>query len=430
MPKQEKGGIVRGMSEKSQSVRGTQDIRGQQAAAFRHIDEIASQLSSLFNYEELKTPIFEHSEVFHRTLGETSDVISKETYTFLDRGGDSLTLRPEGTAGAVRAFISNGWTQDLPCKFFYSGPMFRYERPQKGRFRQFHQVGVEALGLTDPTADVESIALADEFLKKLGLGGRYKLHINTLGDLESRKNYREELVKYFTIHKSKLSSDSLIRLEKNPLRILDSKDPQDRDLIPSAPQFEACLGSEAKDFFKQVLAGLTNLNIAYQIDPLLVRGLDYYSHTVFEFITTDLGSQGALLAGGRYDGLVKLMGGGEVPGVGWAAGVERLALMIENSFKKVRSPLVAILPAQESALELCFKLATTLRQKNYPVEILTSGNMGKKFKRAAKIEAEFSVVIGPDEIAAGTISVKNMKTGEQTQIPFTGAVKHFDSVSK
>ncbi len=414
-------------SSKSQAVRGTQDLRGSMASAFRHIDSIASQLSELYRFEELKTPIFEHSEVFHRTLGETSDVVSKETYTFLDRGGDSLTLRPEGTAGAVRAFISNGWTQDLPCRFFYSGPMFRYERPQKGRYRQFHQIGVEALGLNDPSADVESLSLAHDLLLKLGLKNRFKLHINTLGDLESRQNYRKTLVDYFTQHKAKLSQDSLVRLEKNPLRILDSKDPGDREIIKNAPQFSSSLTPQASEFFQQVLSGLKSLEIEYHLDPLLVRGLDYYSHTVFEFITTDLGAQGALLAGGRYDGLVKLMGGGDVSGVGWAAGVERLALMIESQFASQQKPLVAVLAAEDSAINYCQKISHLVRSFGNPVELITSGNMGKKFKRADKIKSQFCVVIGSKEMSSKILTLKNMATGVQIEVGVEGLKKTLES---
>ena len=406
-------------NNKLQSVRGTQDFIGESAFLFRRIEELALHHASLFGYEEIKTPIFEFSEVFHRSLGETSDAVSKETYDFKDRGGDSLTLRPEGTAGVVRAFVSNGMAQHLPLRLYYSGPMFRYERPQKGRFRQFHQIGVEALGFENPEADVESMALAWQMLSALGLSNKSQLEINTLGDRESRDRHRQALVDYLTPFRSELSADSQIRLEKNPLRILDSKDEKDQRLLPNAPRMENYLNDTSKNFFDKVLAGLETLKIPYVRNSHLVRGLDYYTHTVFEFTTTHLGAQSALLAGGRYDGLVEMMGGSATPGVGWGSGIERLALLVSPELFAKKNTIVAVIAAEESTESYCMALSQKLRLQDLQVEFMTAGNMGKRFKRAAKINASYAVVVGGNEIQSGTVAIKDLKTGTQTSVPMT-----------
>ncbi len=297
------------MSEKLQAPRGTQDLMGDEYRVHAHITAVANQIAETYGYEPIATPIFESTSVFKRTIGETSDIVGKEMYTFQDRGGDDLTLRPEGTAGAIRAVISNGLTQNMPLKLMYTGPMFRYERPQLGRRRQFHQIGVECLGVSHPYVDVETIALGYQILKTLGLADRVVLEINTIGDTESRQAYRQALINYFIPIKDKLSHDSQDRLMRNPLRILDSKDEGDRVLVKDAPQFEDYLNESSTSFFAEVCVGLDSLNIPYQINRRLVRGLDYYNHTAFEFVTTDLGAQGTVLAGGRYDGLMSQMGG-------------------------------------------------------------------------------------------------------------------------
>src|SRR5487761_379123 len=311
-----------------QPVRGTQDLLPPEQRRHRFVVETARALAERWGYHEIATPIFEFTEVFARPIGETSDIVSKEMYSFTDRGGDQVTLRPEYTAGIVRAMISNGLAQSLPLKLFASGPMFRYERPQKGRFRQFHQIDVELIGVKEPQGDVEVIALGADILSALGVLSRAELHLNTLGDAESRKAYRDALVEYFMQHEHKLSEDSRKRLERNPLRILDSKDEADIALSAAAPHFAEYLTPASREFFAQVRNGLDALGIRYQLDPRLVRGLDYYTHTAFEFVTTEVGSQGAVLAGGRCDGLMSVMGGPETAGVGWAAGIERLGLMI------------------------------------------------------------------------------------------------------
>ncbi|MBN2752282.1 MAG: histidine--tRNA ligase, partial [Rhodospirillaceae bacterium] len=314
-----------------QSVRGTHDLLPEEMRAFRHVVETSRMTAALYGFAEMATPIFEFSGVFARTLGDTSDIVTKEMYTFADRKGESLTLRPEGTAGIARAFISNGLSNDLPFKVFYSGPMFRYERPQKGRQRQFHQVGVELLGVADPQADVEVVAMGRHILDSLGLKGNVTLEINTLGDVESREAYRDALVAYLSKHVADLSADSRERLDRNPLRILDSKDEGDRALIKDAPLLGAYLNESSRAFYDELKNGLLDLGLDFVENPHLVRGLDYYGHTAFEFTTDALGAQGTVMAGGRYDGLIKVMGGPSTPGVGWAAGVERLSMLLSEA---------------------------------------------------------------------------------------------------
>ncbi|MBX2988985.1 MAG: histidine--tRNA ligase [Bdellovibrionaceae bacterium] len=401
---------------KIQCVRGTRDLLPEDKKSFRFVDETAFQIARRYGYGEIETPIFEFSEVFHR-MGETSDVVSKETYNFEDRGGDKLTLRPEGTAGVARAFVSEGLAQNLPLRLYYSGPMFRYERPQKGRYRQFQQLGVECLGLETPLADVECLALAHDLLQALGLGGEVQLEINTLGDPASRQAYRDQLVAYFTPHKASLSQDSRTRLEKNPLRILDSKDEGDRRLIAGAPSFEECLNEESKKFFARVLQGLKDLGISYTLNQRLVRGLDYYNHTVFEFTTDRLGAQGTVLAGGRYDGLIEMMGGPRTPGVGWAAGIDRLADLLDKTKLPKDSPLIALIPADEAGEKESLKVAHELRQKGERVEIFSSGNVGKKMKKANNAGAQWALILGTTEVETAQFALKNLSTGEQKTIP-------------
>jgi histidyl-tRNA synthetase len=409
-------GIEIYMSQKLQPVRGTQDLLPDMCRAFRTINDLAFQTASLYGFEEISTPMFEFSEVFHRTLGESSDMVSKETYTFLDRGGDSLTLRPEGTAGIARAFISNGLAQSLPLKFYYSGPMFRYERPQKGRYRQFHQIGVECLGVESPTADVECLAMAWDFLNQIGLSGKINLEINSLGDPESRLKHRDLLVTYLQDFKTQLSADSQVRLEKNPLRILDSKDPGDQKIIGMAPLLKDCLNQASKDFFAQVLAGLSTLKIPYQTSDKLVRGIDYYTHTVFEFVTTELGAQGTVLAGGRYDGLIETMGGPKTPGVGWASGMERLALLLDPALTKSQLKVIAVIAADEKAESKSLEISHQLRQRGFQVDQPSSGNMGKKMKRANKIGAQFAIILGETELQTNSLTIKNLVSGEQKTV--------------
>jgi histidyl-tRNA synthetase len=405
---------------KYQSVRGTRDLLPAQKKVFRRIEAMAYENATNYGFGQIETPIFEFSDVFHRAMGETSDAVSKETYTFADRGGDLITLRPEGTAGAVRAYVSEGLAQNNPNKLYYYGPMFRYERPQKGRYRQFYQFGVEVLGLDNPLADVECIDLAYTILKKLNLENRCELQINTLGDVESRNSYREALVSFLTPLKDQLSEDSKVRLEKNPLRILDSKDENDKKLIANAPAMADFMTENTKVFFKTVLDGLTKLNIPFKVNSKLVRGLDYYCHTVFEFVTTELGAQGALLAGGRYDGLVETLGGAKTPGVGWASGVDRLVDMCAGHLVIENKKPVSIISLGDRALAEGLLIASQLRNKNIYCEVFMSGNFKKKLERANKLETEKAILIfEQDSEKDGSqmeFKIKDFKTGTETVV--------------
>jgi len=397
-----------------QPVRGTHDLLPDAMRAYRHVVDTTRRMVELYGYEEIATPIFEFSQVFERTLGEASDIVTKEMYSFTDKGGDSITLRPEGTAGVARCFVSEGLAQQLPIRFFYAGPMFRHERPQKGRQRQFHQVGVELIGVAQPQADVEVIAVGARMLDALGVLDKTVLEINTLGDAESRAAYRDVLVDYFGDHRDALSEDSRARLERNPLRILDSKDEGDREIVAGAPLFADYLNEASVAFFDRVTSDLTALDIGFEHNPRLVRGLDYYCHTAFEFTTTALGAQGTVLAGGRYDGLIKMMGGPETPGVGWAAGVERLSMLCGEA-PPPRRP-IALVPVGAEAEAEMGKLAERLRNAGLRVDLAYSGNMSRRMKRANKIAAVASVLVGEDELARGVATVRNMDSGGQVEV--------------
>ncbi|MEW5726557.1 MAG: histidine--tRNA ligase [Pseudomonadota bacterium] len=394
-----------------QPVRGTHDLLPDDARRHRRVEDTAFAVARRYGYGEIVTPIFEFTEVFSRTLGETSDVVTKEMYTFA-MGEESLTLRPEGTAGVARAFISGGLAQSLPLKLFYRGPMFRHERPQKGRQRQFHQVGVEMLGVDSPLADVEVVSMGWRLLAELGLGDKVTLEINTLGDADSRAAYRDALVAYLMPFRDQLSEDSRNRLERNPLRVLDSKDDGDKRIVAQAPVMSDCLTPAAREFFAQVTGGLDALGIPYVVNPKLVRGLDYYCHTAFEFTTTALGAQGTVLAGGRYDGLVAQMGGPATPGIGWAAGVERLAMLVGEVTDPVRP--VAVIPMGDAVAAL--KLADELRAAGIAVEMGFSGNMKKRMARANKANARFAVILGEDEAARGMCTLRDLDSGEQEEV--------------
>jgi histidyl-tRNA synthetase len=397
-----------------QPARGTQDLLPEIARRHRRVSEIARHAAALYGFAEIATPIFEFTEVFARPIGEHTDIVSKEMYTFTDRGGEEVTLRPENTAGVVRAVLSNGLTQSTPLKFFYSGPMFRYERPQKGRFRQFHQIGVELLGVATPQADIEVIALGQRILRALGIADRVMLELNTLGDPASRAAYRDALVRFFSGRVSELSEDSRRRLERNPLRILDSKDPGDQRLAAEAPDFSEYLNEASRDFFARVRDGLDRLGITHRLNPLLVRGLDYYTHTAFEFVTTDLGAQGTVIGGGRYDGLVELMGGPAMPGVGWAAGVERLTMLIDEPLAPPRP--VALVPIGEIAETRMLVLAEQLRDAGVVVELGYSGNLQRRMRRADRIGARAAILLGDDELARGVATLRDLDSGEQSEV--------------
>jgi histidyl-tRNA synthetase len=398
-----------------QPARGTQDILPAAMRRHRAVVETARGIAERYGYEEIATPIFEFTDVFSRPIGEHTDIVSKEMYSFVDRGGEEVTLRPENTAGVVRAVVSNGLTQNLPLKFFYNGPMFRYERPQKGRFRQFHQIGAELIGVASPEADVEAIALGADILDALGILGHCALELNTLGDTESRGAYRAALVEYYAAHRDSLSEDSMRRLDRNPLRILDSKNEGDKRINAGAPDFARHLTSEARDFFGKVRGGLDALGIAYRLNSRLVRGLDYYCHTAFEFVTESLGAQGTVLAGGRYDGLMKLMGGPDTPGVGWAAGIERLASLIAEPSEPSRP--VAIVPLGDAGEAKASVLAHDLRRAGFTVDVAYSGNASRRMKRANKINARVAVILGEDELARENAMLRDLDSGAQTEVP-------------
>ncbi|MGQ0676521.1 MAG: histidine--tRNA ligase [Rhodospirillales bacterium] len=405
-----------------QPVRGTHDLFPADMRRHRMVVDVARGVAERYGYGEIATPIFEFSEVFKRTLGDTSDIVTKEMYSFTDRGGDELTLRPEYTAGIARAFISGGLQQHLPLKVFCHGPMFRYERPQKGRLRQFHQIDVELLGVAGPQADVEVIALGWDILTALGLAGRCVLELNTLGDMASRAAYRRVLVEYLSARKDKLSKDSLERLERNPLRVLDSKDEGDRKVVAGAPSFQEHLNADSRAFFATVRAGLDALNVPYALNPRLVRGLDYYCHSAFEFTTADLGAQGTVMGGGRYDGLIETMGGPPTPGIGWAAGIERLAMLIAEPPAQAR-PL-AIVPMGEAAEAKALGLARDLRRAGFAVELGYGGNVKKRMHRANKVNARAAVILGEDELKRAAAAVRDLDSGEQTEVPLDRLEAH------
>ena len=407
--------------EKVQSVRGTYDLYGATKRKMKKVVATGSDVVEKYGFEEIETPIFEFTEVFSRNLGDTSDIVTKEMYCFEDKGGESLTLRPEGTAGVVRAFVSNGMQQNLPVKFYYTGPMFRYERPQKGRQRQFTQFGVELLGVETPQADIEIISMAYEFLEKLGLSGQVTVEINSLGDEESRDAYRAKLVAYLQEHYDELSEDSKNRLQKNPLRILDSKEDCDKKVVENAPLYADSLNESSRKFFADVLQGLDILGIKYRVNNRLVRGLDYYSHTVFELTTDKLGAQGTVLAGGRYNGLVAQMGGGEVAGIGWACGVERLGMLLEQDVELKRP--IAVIPVGEDTESKALEIAYKLRLAGFRVEQSYNGNMKKRMIKANKVNAVKAVIIGSDELANNTVTLKDLDSGEQKTVALTDLIK-------
>ncbi|HVT52904.1 MAG TPA: histidine--tRNA ligase [Dongiaceae bacterium] len=397
-----------------QPVRGTHDFLPDEMRRYRRVAETARLAAECFGFLEMATPIFEFSEVFKRTLGDTSDIVTKEMYTFTDRGGETVTLRPEGTAGVARALISGGLAQHLPLKYFYSGPMFRYERPQAGRMRQFHQTGIELLGVKDALGDVEVIATGAEFLRRIGVWERSQLEINTLGDNESRQNYRKVLVEYLSQHRENLSAESQDRLGRNPLRILDSKDARDQAIVAEAPVYTDYLNQTSRDFFERVKDGLGTLGIGFVVNARLVRGLDYYCHTCFEVTCDELGAQKTILAGGRYDGLVGMMGGPETPGVGWASGIERCAMLLKEQ-PAARRP-IALVPLGERAEREALKLAGDLRRSDFAVDLGFSGSMKARMKRANKIDAGVAVILGDNELDQRQATVRDLGSGEQTSV--------------
>jgi histidyl-tRNA synthetase len=378
--------------ETPRPIRGTQDMLGEQALRFQHVVDTFDRVRKLFAFQRVEVPVFEATAVFGRSLGETTDVVSKEMYTFEDRGGDSLTLRPEFTAGIARAYLTEGWQQYAPLKVATHGPLFRYERPQKGRFRQFHQLDVEVIGAAEPAADVELLVMADQLLRELGVSDGVTLQLNTLGDAETRAAWRDALVRHFDAHRDELSEDSLDRLERNPMRILDSKNPRDRPIADAAPSIDDVLTSEAGAFFEAVTKGLDAAGVAWTRNPSLVRGLDYYRHTAFEFVTDRLGAQGTVLGGGRYDGLIETLGGPHTPAVGWAAGIERLAMLIEAPASDLTFAVVADSAGVEQEAE---RLVTALRASNFAVDQAYRGNAKRRTELARKRQSDAVLFVRP-----------------------------------
>jgi len=375
-----------------QAIRGTQDIFGAEAEAFAFVVETFERVRKLYRFRRAEMPVFEKTEVFARSIGETTDVVSKEMYSFEDRGGESLTLRPEFTAGICRAFLTNGWQQHAPLKLATHGPLFRYERPQKGRYRQFHQLDAEIIGAGEPQADVELLAMADQLLKELGIADGVTLQLNTLGDADSREAWRSALVGYFRDVRGELSEDSQERLEKNPLRILDSKDRRDQAFVAGAPQIDDFLSAEAQDFFAAVTSGLDAAGVEWTRNSALVRGLDYYRHTAFEFVTDRLGAQGTVLGGGRYDGLMESLGGPATPAVGWAAGIERLAMLVGEK-SEVPADLIVVVE-DDGYMATAITALKVLRGDGLSVEMLAAGSPRKRFDKAVKAKPRGILSIG------------------------------------
>jgi histidyl-tRNA synthetase len=382
------------------AIRGTQDIFGADAEAFAFVVETFERVRRLYRFRRVEMPVFEKTEVFARSLGETTDVVSKEMYSFGDRGGDSLTLRPEFTAGIARAFLTNGWQQFAPLKVATHGPLFRYERPQKGRYRQFHQIDAEVIGAGEPQADVELLAMADQLLKELGIAD-VTLHLNTLGDGASREAWRAALIDYFRAVKDQLSEESQERLEKNPLRILDSKDVRDKPFLADAPKIDAFLSEDASAFFAAVTSGLDAAGVTWVRAESLVRGLDYYRHTAFEFIPDEgsasaaaLGSQSTVLGGGRYDGLMESLGGAPTPAVGWAAGIERLAMLVGSREEEPADLIIVV--EDDARIAEAIGLIGDVRKAGFTAELIASGSPRKRYDKAVKRGAEVILALRPE----------------------------------
>lgn len=411
------------MSKKTpQAIRGTQDIFGADAEAFAFVVETFERVRRLYRFRRVEMPVFEKTEVFARSLGETTDVVSKEMYSFEDRGGDSLTLRPEFTAGIARAFLTNGWQQYAPLKVATHGPIFRYERPQKGRYRQFHQIDAEVIGAGEPQADVELLAMADQLLRELGIHD-VTLHLNTLGDAASREAWRAALIEYFRAVKEQLSEESQERLEKNPLRILDSKDARDKPFLADAPKIDAFLSEEASAFFAAVTSGLDAAGVKWVRAESLVRGLDYYRHTAFEFIPDEgsasaaaLGSQSTVLGGGRYDGLMESLGGAPTPAVGWAAGIERLAMLVGEQSPYQQFAAFVVESDEKKYNNIMRMFMNAARSSKVPAVIYDRGSVRKRFDKALKDNPAIIFVLrepeNEGEIARLEIRVSDWKTGE------------------
>ncbi len=400
---------------------------------WQSVEGVIRSVAADYNYREIRTPIYELTGLFDRGVGETSDIVTKEMFTFEDKGGRSITLRPEGTSSVMRSFIENRLnTLGAVHKFFYIGPMFRYERPQSGRYRQHHQFGIEAIGNGSPEQDAEVIDLLCEFYRRLGLKN-LKVHVNTVGDIESRLRYKQALLDYLSPYLAELSSDSKTRFEKNPLRILDSKDPKDKEIVKGAPSILDHLTDAAKDHFDQLKKCLDLIHIPYQVDDRIVRGLDYYNKTVFEVLTGDLGAQNTIGAGGRFDGLISTFGGPDLPAVGFATGLERVIqtmLAQKVNFTKGKRPLIYFIPMGDAAREKCLSLVTLCRRHHISADIeLNAKKMQTALQNGVRIEATYCAIIGTEEIEKGSLQLKNLETRAQNEVKFDHLMSHLKELS-
>ena len=408
--------------------KGTKDVLPEESYKWQYVESVCRETAKLFHINEIRTPVFEHTELFQRGVGETSDVVTKEMYTFKDKGDRSITLKPEGTAGVVRSFIENGMGGGvLPAKMYYIIPAFRYERPQAGRLREFHQFGVEIFGAKSAQTDAEAIMTADTLLKKLGL--HVKLYINSIGCPTCRANYNQALKAFFAPHLNELCYDCKTRYEKNPLRLLDCKEETCKAVNKTAPSMLDYLCDDCAKHFEEVKACLTDAGVEYEIDSRIVRGLDYYTRTVFEFVSTDIGAQGTVCAGGRYDGLIQSLGGNPTPAVGFAAGIERLLIVMQQTgvaFPERETPTVYLAGMDEDCRKKAFSLASVLRSANVKAEIdHMERSIKAQFKYADKIGAKYVAVIGGNELAEGVVNVKNMQTGETERVAFDDLKAYF-----
>lgn len=421
---------------KIKAIRGMNDVLPQQSTQWQYFEDSCRRVLESYGYQQIRLPIVEYTDLFKRSIGEVTDIVEKEMYTFEDRNGESLTLRPEGTAGCVRACEEHGLTFNQIQRLYYSGPMFRYERPQKGRYRQFHQIGVETFGMDGPDIDAELILLTARLWRELGLADNVRLELNSLGSAQARATYREALVAYLQEHHDALDQDSKRRLTSNPLRILDSKDPATQQVLTLAPSFSDYLDSESREHFQGLRTILDQAGIEYRVNPRLVRGLDYYCKTVFEWITDDLGAQGTVCAGGRYDGLVEQLGGRATPAVGFAMGIERLVLMLQTLQRLPdgldRTADIYFVAAGQGTQSTALILAERLREAFPRLRVQVncgSGGFKGQLKRADKSGADYALIIGEDEVAAGLVSIKPLRgEGEQLRIAAAQLVSHIESL--
>ncbi|MFP1678218.1 histidine--tRNA ligase [Alloalcanivorax sp. C16-2] len=406
------------MSKKIASVRGMNDVLPEQTPLWQWLEQRARTVLAAYGYREIRMPIVERTELFARGIGEVTDIVEKEMYTFEDRSGDSLTLRPEGTAGCVRAAEEHGLLYNQTQRLWYTGPMFRHERPQAGRYRQFHQIGVETFGMEGPDIDAEVILLTARLWKDLGLADQVTLELNTLGDPDDRARYRDALVAFLREHRERLDEDSKNRLERNPLRVLDSKDPGTREVLQDAPRLADHLGDAARDHFEQLKALLEAAGVDYVINPNLVRGLDYYGRTVFEWTTDALGAQGTVCAGGRYDGLVQQLGGKPTPAVGFGMGLERLVLLLEKKGQELPGPVAIYITAMGNVQAQALALAERLRDALPGVGIQChcgGGGFKSQMKKADRSGARYALILGEDEVAARQVAVKPLREQDEQQ---------------